>query len=108
MDYADFEGVIPEDQYGGGTVMVWDAGTYQNSSRDEDGNLIPMKDQLKNGHATFFIHHGKYEKRFLKKVDDHDADSRRDPTSSENRSVLTGRTMEQLQKDSAIAKHSLD
>ena len=27
--YADFEGVIPEDQYGAGTVMVWDRGRYQ-------------------------------------------------------------------------------
>src|SRR4029434_10541298 len=28
LDYADFEGVIPKGQYGGGTVMVWDRGTY--------------------------------------------------------------------------------
>ena len=28
MDYAGFEGVIPKGQYGGGTVMVWDVGTY--------------------------------------------------------------------------------
>src|SRR5216110_1521408 len=29
MDYARFEGVIPKGQYGGGTVMVWDIGTYE-------------------------------------------------------------------------------
>jgi len=28
LDYADFEGIIPAKEYGGGTVMVWDRGTY--------------------------------------------------------------------------------
>jgi bifunctional non-homologous end joining protein LigD len=29
MDYAEFEGIIPRGEYGGGTVMVWDIGTYE-------------------------------------------------------------------------------
>src|SRR3954470_19374818 len=29
IDYAKFEGIIPKGQYGGGTVMVWDIGTYE-------------------------------------------------------------------------------
>lgn len=34
IDYASFEGVIPEGQYGGGTVMVWDRGTWVAESED--------------------------------------------------------------------------
>jgi len=34
VDYADFEGVIPEGEYGGGTVMVWDYGVYAPENTD--------------------------------------------------------------------------
>src|SRR5712671_5988909 len=33
LEYADFEGVIPEGQYGAGTVMVWDKGPYDPKNR---------------------------------------------------------------------------
>src|SRR5678816_719553 len=29
IDYGDFEGIIPEGEYGGGTVLLWDAGTWE-------------------------------------------------------------------------------
>lgn len=113
LRYADFEGVIPEGQYGGGTVMVWDAGSYENDRKDDDGNLIPMEKQIEDGHSTFILkgkklkggytlirtQKGDDEKWILKKVDDDKADARRNPVSTENKSVLTGRTMEQIRKE---------
>ncbi|MDT0646692.1 DNA polymerase ligase N-terminal domain-containing protein [Zunongwangia sp. F260] len=114
LEYADFEGVIPENQYGGGTVMVWDAGTYKNEKKDKEGNSISMEEQLKKGRSTFIlegkklrgayslirIKKGKNENWLLKKVDDDQADARRNSTSTENNSVLTGRSMDDIRTDS--------
>ncbi len=50
LDYAGFEGVIPEGQYGGGTVMVWDAGTYESL-----GSGDAAKD-LAEGKLHFALH----------------------------------------------------
>ncbi|MGH9929428.1 MAG: DNA polymerase ligase N-terminal domain-containing protein [Pyrinomonadaceae bacterium] len=46
VDYADFEGVIPEGEYGGGTVMVWDYGTYEPEETDDVSAAI-RKGELK-------------------------------------------------------------
>jgi bifunctional non-homologous end joining protein LigD len=43
IDYADFEGIIPEGQYGGGTVMVWDRGTWENLGGDAERDLAAGK-----------------------------------------------------------------
>lgn len=51
LDYAPFEGVIPEGEYGGGTVMLWDSGTWEPESDDPGGALA--KGELK------FTLHGK-------------------------------------------------
>ena len=40
LDYADFEGHIPEDEYGGGDVVVWDLGPYRNDTVDDDGEPV--------------------------------------------------------------------
>jgi DNA ligase D-like protein (predicted 3'-phosphoesterase) len=55
LGYADFEGVIPEGEYGGGTVLVWDRGTYDNITEKDDG-LMPMGKALEAGHALFRLH----------------------------------------------------
>ena len=39
IEYAKFEGIIPEGEYGGGTVMVWDSGTWTPESPDVDAAL---------------------------------------------------------------------
>ncbi len=46
VDYAKFEGVIPEGEYGGGTVMVWDYGTYEPENTDDVSEAL-SKGELK-------------------------------------------------------------
>src|SRR5258705_1894867 len=58
VDYAKFEGVIPEGEYGGGTVIVWDYGTYE-SEETQDGTGGIHKGEIK-----FFLN-GKKLKGFL-------------------------------------------
>jgi bifunctional non-homologous end joining protein LigD len=59
LEYVDFEGVIPEGEYDAGTVMVWDAGTYQTS----DGT--PAEEQLKRGEIKFMLHGNKLKGGFV-------------------------------------------
>lgn len=119
LDYADFEGVIPEDEYGGGTVLVWDAGPYTNLEEDDEGNPVPVEAQLDAGHATVWLHgeklrggyaltriqEGDDERWLLVKMDDEEADARRNPVSTEPRSVLTGRTLDEVAGDEAPEDH---
>ncbi len=39
VEYGGFEGIIPEGEYGGGTVMVWDRGTWTPEDPDVDASL---------------------------------------------------------------------
>lgn len=48
LGYAYFEGVIPEDAYGGGTVMVWERGSYRNLKNDkEEESRCPQESGFK-------------------------------------------------------------
>ena len=114
LDYADFEGVIPKGEYGGGTVLVWDFGTYRNL-REQDGTEIPLEECLEEGRVTVHLEGKKLqggfalirtgrqeEKRWLLiKMDDESADARRNPTSTQPDSVLSGRSLEQIEEDEA-------
>jgi DNA ligase D-like protein (predicted 3'-phosphoesterase) len=55
LEYADFEGVIPKGEYGGGTVIIWDEGTYRSLTTDRRGREIPFGDALRAGHASFWL-----------------------------------------------------
>jgi len=115
LEYAEFEGVIPEDEYGGGTVLVWDAGLYRNLKTDDDGNAVPLPDQISDGHLTVWLQGEKItggyaltrtggngdERWLLVKMDDAEADARRNPVSTEPDSVLTGRSLEEVREEEA-------
>lgn len=112
LGYADFEGVIPEGEYGGGTILVWDRGTYRNLKKEEQELLPSIADQLDSGHATIWlegkklsggyalIRTGKSKKPrwLLIKMDDDEADAQRNPTTTEPDSVKSGCSLEEIRE----------
>lgn len=112
LAYATFEGVIPEGQYGAGTVLVWDMGTYRNLKEDEGGGASLAEtmeegkvtvwldgEKLRGGYALVRTGGGDDARWLLIKMDDDEADARRNPTSSEPQSVLTGRTLDEIAEE---------
>lgn len=59
LQYEEFEGVIPEGEYGGGTVIVWDHGTYRPLSHDRKGRPVDFEESLEHGHARFRLNGAK-------------------------------------------------
>jgi bifunctional non-homologous end joining protein LigD len=110
MEYGGFEGVIPKGQYGGGTVMVWDQGTWEPQPAYPDVDA-----GLRDGSLKFILHGDKLKGKWalirMKPrpketkptwllIKEHDPFERppTDPTvtDAEPNSVVTGRTMEQI------------
>ena len=50
MEYADFEGVIPKGEYGGGNVEIWDKGFFVNLTI-KDGEVEPLSKWIEKGHG---------------------------------------------------------
>ena len=103
LDYGDFEGTIPEGNYGAGTVMVWDTGTYRVNGEEplsalQHGKLnLTLKGRKLKGEWTLVRMRPrdtdqKPQWLILKSGSDLPALS----SSAENKSVLTRRTMEQI------------
>jgi bifunctional non-homologous end joining protein LigD len=110
LEYASFEGVIPQGEYGGGTVMVWDHGTWEPDEDPEKG--------LKQGKLKFELHGEKLRGSWalvrmggragddgknwllIKHRDKYARpDAKTDPLARKQRSVITSRTMDQIAAD---------
>jgi bifunctional non-homologous end joining protein LigD len=102
IEYEDFEGVIPEGQYGGGTVMVWDRGNYyvygeQPSQAWRDGKLHLVLDGKKaKGEWTLVRIRGRDEQKNQWLILKIGADAKLVSKKLEDQSVKTGRTMKQI------------
>src|SRR6185436_5392006 len=121
LAYGDFEGIIPKGQYGGGTVLLWDRGTWE---PQEDpvagyakGNLkfILKGEKLHGGFALIRLGGArakaqgeKTDKAWLL-IKERDAQARDDaPDLTETRpeSVVSGRTMAEIAADKSSVWHS--
>jgi len=110
LDYGTFEGTIPQGEYGGGTVMLWDRGTWEPLHDPHEGlkqgklHFRLNGERMQGGWALVRMGGGKKEARenwLLIKERDETADEA-DPLLEENTvSVATGRKMEEIAKGAA-------
>ena len=126
IDYNTFEGTIPKGEYGGGTVMLWDRGTYSSdtaaSAHDEEHVL---REQLRKGDLKITFHgerlHGSFALIRMKYSRDASSSSKpqwllikhRDEYSTTDdvvadnmTSVDTGRTMDEIAEGKSRVWHS--
>ena len=107
IEYNKFEGTIPQGEYGGGTVMLWDRGTYE---AEDGGGVDALREGYERGDLKFVLHGERLRggwvlvrmKRpgrpqwLLIKHRDEFATSARDVVEEETTSVATRRTMEEI------------
>ena len=102
IEYEDFEGIIPEGQYGGGTVMVWDRGNYHvygeqpvKSLREGKFHLV-LDGQKANGEWTLVRIRGRDDTKNQWLILKTGGDTKAPSKKLEDQSVKTGRTMKQI------------
>lgn len=113
-DYRLFEGIIPQGEYGGGTVIVWDEGTYEpieeiKGKKAQEKHLLK---QLKEGSLKIKLHGKKLEGEFalvkthgmgenawllIKHKDDFASNA---DITKKDKSILSGKTIEAMEKSS--------
>jgi bifunctional non-homologous end joining protein LigD len=108
MEYAKFEGVIPKGEYGGGTVMVWDVGTYELLEGNYwKGKLhIFIKGKKLKGEWVLVKsaeHDGKPNRWYLIKIG---SSMPRPSERRENSSALSGRSLEKITEAQDAVWHS--
>jgi DNA ligase D-like protein (predicted 3'-phosphoesterase) len=111
LEYASFEGIIPEGEYGAGTVIVWDTGQYYNLKLYEDGSEVPMEktydegrieiwmegEKLRGGFALVLTRlAGRQKQWMLIKMRDKLAHDKGNITEEQPQSVKSGKRIEQL------------
>lgn len=109
MEYINFEGTIPEGEYGGGTVMVWDTGTYHAEDNDDtkkddalmqkqiaDGSIKIILEGKKLKGAWHLVKMKGDEKNWLLMKSKSDSLSKQKEFTA--KSVLSERTMDQISK----------
>ncbi|HEY2755244.1 MAG TPA: DNA ligase D [Pseudolabrys sp.] len=115
IDYNKFEGTIPEGEYGGGTVMIWDRGTWEPESDPHKGlakgHLAFTLDgeKLHGGWHLVRMHRRPNEKRdnwlLIKQHDDAERSERdKDILEEQPLSVTTGRSLEEIAEGAAKKK----
>ena len=108
FDYKDFEGVIPEHNYGAGSVIIWDKGFYHHpATEDRDESEKLLLEGLKKGDLKFILEGEKLHGEFalvkmgkdgkswllLKKKD---RNVTKEDILKENRSVVSHKTLEEM------------
>jgi bifunctional non-homologous end joining protein LigD len=114
FDYLNFEGIIPEGEYGGGTVIIWDEGTYEpiepiKGKKAQEKALLKQlaSGQLKiklhgeklNGEFALVKTHGMGDNAWLM-IKHKDEFATGEDVTKQDQSVLSGKTIETMAKTS--------